>query len=355
MEHKITLIDGRELECHPKAQHPESIESNDIALDTTGKYLQIGNKPKSVVHDNKHEEEIAKAEQLFYRNAHLFLANADKIFSDSRLFLAPVCVENGLAYIGTSGMNNPVLGVYVEWWLYNNDVSFDTEGYPIWFISGSPLSGCHACSSVDHNGMTHRAQLNERLVDVWRAFAKINTRYDEAKARYIAYDLQEVVNILEDTTDSQQYFVHYLRVEQIKYDNIIRKLDNKLKQADELLCEYKTRIQHLLVNQHREQVEAYYNKCRNLQNAASLSHENFLKRRIELRKELRSGAITNPVYQKQLTPLRRQAEDDDFQYRSYEHDGLDDVFGEDAGLFTFDVIKTLMAESAKSEYLNNRE
>ena len=133
MKNKITLIDGSELECYPIALQPEVAETDSLALDTTGLYLQIGKKPHFVT--NKEIEARRKQEavdaKLFYEHAHLFLANADKILTDSRLFLAPVHIVNGLAYTGTSGFRKPTLGVYIEWWIYHKDASIDAKGRPI--------------------------------------------------------------------------------------------------------------------------------------------------------------------------------------------------------------------------------
>lgn len=221
MNDKITLIDGSQLDCYPIALPPEETVSGEFSLDTTGKYLQVGKKPhfvtdKELAERRKQEKIDAK---LFYEHIHLFLANADKILSDSRLFLSPVNVVNGLAYTGTSGFRRPTLGVYIEWWLYHKDASIDAKGNPIWFISGSPLSGRNACSAVDRKGKTHRAQLNGRFSAVWRSFMEVNTRYTEVKGRYMTYDLREVIDILKGNADSQQFFKLHLRLEKVRYDN----------------------------------------------------------------------------------------------------------------------------------------
>lgn len=45
MKNQINLIDGSELECYPIALQPKVAETDNLALDTTGQYLQIGKKP----------------------------------------------------------------------------------------------------------------------------------------------------------------------------------------------------------------------------------------------------------------------------------------------------------------------
>ena len=199
MNDKITLIDGSLLECYPIVPEPEVTESDDFSLDTTGQYLQVGRKPHLAT--DKELEERRRQERidakLFYGHAYLFLDNAERILSDSRMFFAPVHVVNGLAYTGTSGFRHPTLGIYIEWWLHHKEASIDAKGRPIWFISGSPLSGNNTCSAVDRNGKTHRAELNGQFLFVWRSFVAVNTRYTDVKGRYMAYGLQDVIDLLE--------------------------------------------------------------------------------------------------------------------------------------------------------------
>lgn len=346
MNDKITLINGSQLDCYPIAFPSDEIVSSEFSLDTTGQYLQIGKKPHFTIDkelaERRKQEEID--EKLFYEHAHIFLANTDKILSDSRLFLTPVNVVNGLAYTGTSGFHKPTLGVYIEWWLHHKDASIDAKGLPIWFISGSPLSGSNACSAVDRKGKTHRAQLNGSFSAVWSSFVKVNNRYNEFKGRYMAYDMKEVIDILEGTTDSQQFFKLHLRLEKVRYDNHIANLKNALKQSRELSLEYKVKIQRLIVQQHCEEATEYYNKCINLQTVARLAREYFYEQRIELRKALRSRNIDNITYERTLIPFKKKAREAECQCCEYEREGLNKVFGEDASYFDFKVIEKLILE-----------
>ena len=346
MNDKITLIDGSQLDCYPIAFPSNETVSGEFSLDTTGQYMQIGKKPhfttdKELAERRKQEEIDAK---LFCEHAHLFLANADKILSDSRLFLAPVNIVNGLAYTGTSGFRKPTLGVYIEWWIYHKDASIDAKGLPIWFISGSPLSGSNACSAVDRKGKTHRAQLNGRFSAVWSSFVEVNNRYNEFKGRYMAYDLKEVIDILKGNANSQQLFKLHLRLEKVRYDNYISNLKRVLKQARELSAEYKTKIQCLIFQQHREEATEYYRKCVNLQTVERLTREYFYEQRIELRKELRSGSTDRTTYQKTLTPLKKKVKEAEYQCQEYEREGLKEIFGNDSLYFNFEVIEKLILE-----------
>lgn len=346
MNEKMTLMDGSQLECYPIAFPSEKPVSGDLSLDTTGRYLQIGNKPHSAAGTESEEvrSQMEIDERLFYEHAHLFLANADRILADSRLFLAPVHVVNGLAFTGTSGFRKPTLGIYIEWWIHYKDASIDGSGNPIWYISGSPLSGSHACYTADSKGEKHRAQLSGGFSPVWSTFVEVNNRYNEFKGRYMAYDLKEVIDILEGTTDSQQIFKLHLRLEKARCDNYIDSLKKSLKREKEQSEKYVGKIQNLLFKQNIDEVREYYDKCVSLRTAADQALRYFRERRIKLRKELRSGCIDNKTYEKTLVPLKRQAEEAERQYRDYEYESLKKIFGEDSHYMCFNVINDLLTE-----------
>ena len=63
------------------------------------------------------EAKANKDEQLFLANAFLFYKNAQQILTDSRMFFAPVRINNGMTFHGTPGSHYPTLGMYIEWWL----------------------------------------------------------------------------------------------------------------------------------------------------------------------------------------------------------------------------------------------
>lgn len=193
----MTLIDGAVLDCYP-LKHPETRVDNEMKLDTTGKYLTIGRSRSRRVATPRSDEEREKEVKLFLNNAFLFLQNCDRIMSDSRMFLCPVPIQNGLAYTGTAGFNHPTLGVYLEWWLSCEKATIlkeDNTKWLVYFISGSPLSGANKCGIVNEVGDIKSETLCP-FSPVWRSFLSINKHYDEAKSLYQAYTLEEVVKKL---------------------------------------------------------------------------------------------------------------------------------------------------------------
>ena len=198
-EGKIQLLNGTVLDCYPLEQ-PEAKVDNELKLDTTGTYLVIGRSKQKPVADPTSDEQKKKEENLFLHNAFLFLQHRDRIMSDSRMFLCPIPIQNGLAYTGTSGFRRPTLGVYLEWWLNCEKATVRKEDKTKWLvyrIAGSPLSGANRCGIVDNEGNADTESLSGPFSPIWSSFMSINNRYDEAKSLYQAYTLEEVVEILE--------------------------------------------------------------------------------------------------------------------------------------------------------------
>ena len=196
MKHYLELTDGICIEAFPKAEQPAKIEKDNLALDSTGEFLQMGRgrKRRKKIVTCTDEEQL----KLFLQNAHRLIAKSDRIMADSRMFLAPLPIRNGLAYTGTSGMRNPTLGVYIEWWRnYECTWTEDKQGkkQPLYYIAGSPLSGSNKCAYVGDDGDGHSVSVYP-FSPVWRSFMGVNTHYTEAKQLYEAYSLEEVVGLL---------------------------------------------------------------------------------------------------------------------------------------------------------------
>lgn len=197
----ITLLNGSVLECFPKAEQPIHVDNDQMDIDMTGVYLSI-DKPKQPDVDvrTKALKEERSSTDLFVQNAFLFYRNADKILSDSKLFLTPVLVSNGLFYTGTSGFCNPTLGIYVEWWLgCESPITQDLDDNEAltWFFAGSPLSGSNKCRCVYPDGSTKEIS-HKKFLPIWSSFNAINTRYTEAKQRFESYSLEEAIAMLKN-------------------------------------------------------------------------------------------------------------------------------------------------------------
>ncbi|MBO7331029.1 MAG: hypothetical protein J6U52_04470 [Alistipes sp.] len=198
MEHYIELIDGIRIEAFPKAEQPETIKEDKLTLDTTGEYLHVGSRKRIPKRTTKRDTIAQQRGELLCRNLHRLIAESDTILSNSRMFLAPVPIQNGLAYFGTSGFQNPTLGVYIEWWRHHKCswiIDEFGEKQPLIYIAGSPLSGANKCAYVGAEGNSYGVSVT-KFAPFWQSFVNVNTRYTEATQRYEAYTIEEVIERL---------------------------------------------------------------------------------------------------------------------------------------------------------------
>ena len=322
-EGKIQLLNGNVLDCYPLEQPKESPD-NDLKLDTTGTYLVIGKgKPKPAPKNNEHEE---KERELFLHNAFLFLQHRDRIMSDSRMFLCPIPIQNGLAYTGTSGFRRPTLGVYLEWWLNCEKATVRKEDKTKWLvycIAGSPLSGANRCGIVDNEGNAKIESLIGPFSPVWSSFMSINNRYDEAKSLYQAYTLEEVVEILgrEGLTTVNDKDIQILFL-----DSELRRLRKTT--TDKIVC-LESKIESLkfqLLYAHRDELKAFVTEYKERESKVLRRSEEITEECKELRRKLKSIELNNKEYQKQITPLRKERKENGYQLYCFCEETLDGLF-----------------------------
>ncbi len=117
--------------------------------------------------------------ELFYKNAHFFLKHADEILADKRMSGIPISIDGYMAYVLASGLKNPTLGTFVEWWqteenarINNPDGSFDL----IFQLIGSPLSGWNKSKCVAKNGNIREVN-TQYFTDLCKSFVVVNRKY----------------------------------------------------------------------------------------------------------------------------------------------------------------------------------
>jgi hypothetical protein len=194
-KNSIKLLDGRVIEGYPMRSTINEIVSEESAI-----AVNKTDYAKTLDKDGRRYYE-----RLFTDNAFLFLANRERIMNDSRMFLTPIYVNNGLAYSGA--FKTATLGGYIEWWINSpHSVIIDKDGKMslIWFLSGSPLSGANSCSSVNEEGRTEIVSVSY-FRELWPKFAEIVNIYQKPMSLYEAYSLSEVVDILKRETIKEFY------------------------------------------------------------------------------------------------------------------------------------------------------
>ena len=169
-----------------------------VELDTTGEFLSTTTK----FNHQQEEERIKKERDLLTHNLHLLYEHRKEILSNPKMFFTPVSVGHNLAYSGRSGFENPTLGIVLEWLErcpYAKDIDANGEVALLYWLAGSPLSGCNKCSFISKDGTTstHPIRVARGFWCSWRAFMRINRKYAEQKKTAEAYTLEEVINLFE--------------------------------------------------------------------------------------------------------------------------------------------------------------
>lgn len=317
-QNSITLMNGAVLECFPKESNQSDFVPDQMKLDTTGVYLSIGNKPCKPQPSTTEEKERQK--KLFTDNAFYLLAHQERIMRDSRMFLAPVAVQNGLAYIGTSGFNAPTLGIYLEWW---NECPIalrtgeDGHRSLVFHLAGSPLSGANRCAEVYEDGRVEHTQMSP-FINYWRPFTAINTRYDEAKHIYQAYTLEHVLEILHaEDNESWNYSVEIkVRFMQSEINKLKKRIERLTKESDKWHSMY---VDTFMKYKEAEVCEAF-STFQSLREECETQINSIKVRKQTLRAELKSGCMDNLTYQRTLTPLNKQIKDLVFKVSKKKHE-----------------------------------
>ena len=311
LQNSITLMNGAVLECFLKEEHQGDFVPDKMKLDATGTYLSLGNKPCKP--QPRATEEKEQQKKLFTDNAFYLLAHQKRIMRDSRMFLAPVAVQNGLAYIGTSGFNAATLGIYLEWW---NEcpialrVDKESRRSLVFHLAGSPLSGANRCAEVYEDGRTESVQVSS-FISHWRPFTAINTRYDEAKHIYQAYTLEQVLDILhaEDGEDWDYSSEIKERFMQSEINELKKKVERLTKESEKWHSMYVDTF----MKYKDSEISKAFSEFQTFSEKTKAEINSIKVQKRALKAELKKGSINNIVYQRTLMPMNNQIRDLEFK------------------------------------------
>ena len=333
-QNSITLMNGAILECFPKESHQGDFVPDKMKLDATGTYLSLGNKPCKP--QPRATEEKEQQKKLFTDNAFYLLAHQERIMRDSRMFLAPVAVQNGLAYTGTSGFLAPTLGIYLEWW---NECSIalrtDKDGNRslVFHLAGSPLSGTNHCAEVFEDGRIEPIQVSS-FISHWQPFVNINTQYDEAKHIYQAYTLEQVLEILhaEDGNGWDYSSEIKERFMQSEINELKKKVERLTKESDKWYSMYKDtymKYKDVEISEAFSTFQSFREECEDQINSIKI-------RKRALKAELKSGRMDNIIYQRTLMPLNKQISKLEFNISNKKHELFNIYLSEGISYYTIE-------------------
>lgn len=198
----LRLLDGREMTVFPLPRDKEVDEYMVIHERRNYPYseaerfeeLKAAHDRYTKAVDDKYLAETKDAKSLLFKNIRLIYDNAERILTDSRMFLAPLPCAGGLVYCGTRMFDKPVLGVYLQWWMTCEEAHPKDDEW-VFYIFGSPLTGTNSCRSVDANGNINRIRLSGFL-NAWRTFIHVNKIYQGLSDSCEHYTIEEVIERL---------------------------------------------------------------------------------------------------------------------------------------------------------------
>ena len=330
-------MNGAVLECFPKESHQGDFVPDKMKLDATGTYLRIGNKPCKPL--PRTTEDVEQQKKLFTDNAFYLLAHSERIMHDSRMFLTPVAVQNGLAYMGTSGFNAPTVGIYLEWWAAcANAMRIDKDGNRslVFHLAGSPLSGANYCSEVYEDGRIEQIHLSS-FSSCWKPFTSINTRYNEAKHMYQAYTLEQVLDILHAEDDESWDYSSEIkeRFMQAEINELKKKVERLTKESEKWYSMYKDtymKYKDAEINEAFSTFQSFRDECEAQINSIKM-------RKRALKAELKSGRMDNIAYQHTLTPLNKQIRELEFKVSTKKYELINKYISEG---ISYDTIESYM-------------
>ena len=340
-QNKIILTDGRQLDCYPLAtQAPDKLDDDHLELDKTGQYLVVGRRKPSPAPQPSASAEAQR--QLFFDNAFYLLAHRERILSDSRMFLCPVDVQSGLAYTGTSGFHNPILGVYLEWWQLAPD-AMQTDGSGrrglVCQLAGSPLSGSNRCSLVREDGRLDVVSLSPFNAH-WSPFMKLNQRYTAAKQLYQAYTLSEVLDILRREDNGNADFSAAVDVLFMKRH--IEKLNRRIEQIQNECRQWHDKYTSALTRYNADKMRQLYAEYEAFEANVSSEVSSLRQQKQALKASLKAGRLNNKAYQQQLTPLKRRISDLLLRISHFRFSKVRETFPDEADI-SFPMIETFVS------------
>ena len=329
-EGKIILLDGRILDCYPAARVKEMNGVDDgLKIDTTGEYLSLKKKSKGMnllkpKHESPNYKEVQK--DMFLRSAFYLFAHKERILSDSRMFLCPIHIQSGLAYMGTSGFEKPTLGIYIEWWLNcAGALRIDKEGHRslVYCLSGSPLSGSNSSAAVNEHGKTEAVRLSG-FINYWPLFIDINSRYTKAKYNYQAYQLKQVLDILGQEDNGNFDYSRTIETEFLKHEiaTLNESVAHLKKDRDYWFAKYR----ETLLKYNDGKIHQLYEEYEKMESMVNTEIEGLKIIKKALRAKLKSGKIDNKAYQQKLMPINKRIFQLESQLADFKRNKVKEMF-----------------------------
>ena len=317
-EGKLLLLDGRLIDGYPVAtEETDSVNDDTLNIDKKGQCISA---QKTSPCDSDKDLE------LFLKNAFRFLANKERILTDSRMFLCPIPVQSGMSISGTSGFMNPTLGVYLQWWdACSGALRTDENGRRslVFKLSGSNLSGVNKSGEDGSVGY----DCLRPFKSYWYPFVKINNAYTEAKKKYQAYTLEQVTEILEREEMGDIAYAHAIN-ERFHAAEIMA-LNERVNYLNEQNKALEERYQNAMLRWKEDRIVKYYNDYVALEMRVETEISLLTEQKRELKAALRRGEYTNKEYEPLVIAINKQIESAKTELSLFKYSELNRIFPQD--------------------------
>jgi len=310
-EGKIVLLDGRVVDCYPRAglAFGESVGQ------------PIDSKPV------KTDKEIEADMVRFIKNAFFFLANKERILTDSRMFLCPVPIQCGMSI---SGFENPTLGIYIQWWeRCEGAMRTGKKGRRslLYKLSGSSFSGHNSCGEVYEDGSTKNVELRP-FWDYGKSFIHINNTYKSAKQKYQAYSLQQVLDILDHEEEGDCGYEHTINQQMQSHAiTTLNYLISGMKIRNEELAHRYEELEKALFD---ERVLHFYDRYKDMERRIFAEMERLHQQKHDLEMALRRGDSSNQDYQRQIQIIIQRIKEAERELAGFKDEEILKAFPEQA-------------------------
>ena len=238
---------------------------------------------------------------LFVKNIFTLIANREEVMKNHKMSHAIVEANNHLAYTGNSGLKNTTLGSYLNMWANcPQAIDIDSEGYKwvVCQIAGSPLTGNNSCLVVSEDGRMKFIQ-HPNFKQLWKSLMKSNEDFSNPTLLQEAYSLQEVLDMLPQSSAISDREVQIFFLERIlRYE---RDTNNSLRKTNKVQLD---RIKENLINSKNEELQPLMSNYAIFMDGASSHLSMISKLKSSLRKKLKQGLIDNHRYQRIFSYLK---------------------------------------------------
>ena len=304
---KIILLDSRVVDCYPRTVNEQA--------------------------SNIDKERVEEDKERFIKNAFFFLAHKERILTDSRMFLCSVPITSGMSISGTSGFENPTLGIYLLWWETCAGAMFtDKKGRRglLYKLSGSSLSGHNICGVVHEDGTTKNVELHP-FKDYRDSFIRINNTYKAAKQKYQAYSLQQVLDILDHEEEGDSDYAHTINIQlQSQEINVLKERVNHLNARIEML---EHSLSDARMELREEKLLHYYNRYKDLEMRIFSKVEQLLQQKRDLKMALRRGDYISQDYERLVDAITKRINEAEEELEKFKSEEINRVFPNENLLF----------------------